>query len=362
MRISSLILSAVLLWPMVGGTSPSVAHQEPAQEPGSMNAPVGRDPDPGEPPEVVSMIAGSGSFPQGATERVRVLCPAGMVALGGGVDPGNVLTMTVTQSAPVFGDGPADNLFSQPSDVVEAPVGWEATVRNDDSIAHSFKAAAICSDDTSAGTFISDTTVTSGGTDGILTRCPDGTICTSAGVEPADTSLMRIHHVTPFVGDATEEIFFLSDGEHEAPRDYSAAVTNADSTDREMKVAVVFTGELDSLVTLVASGSAPGSSFGQKRVPCPAGMVAVGGGFDPNASGVVSLTSSGPAYGDGGSVDDRLLGQADGLGPAPAAWRVTFRNETASPRPYAAAAVCSRRALRFFHSALPPAQTGPTAP
>ena len=79
---------------------------------------------------------------QHATELVQ--CPAGMVAVGGGIDNYNVLTMKVTSSGPTFGPGPSDRLLNQPDGANPAPTGWRASVRNDDTRDLALKAAVIC--------------------------------------------------------------------------------------------------------------------------------------------------------------------------------------------------------------------------
>ena len=74
-----------------------------------------------------------------ATEQVT--CPTGMSAVGGGIDPFNVLNMKVTASGPTTN---GTRLLSQPDGTGSAPTGWRASIRNDDTRDLSFKVAAVC--------------------------------------------------------------------------------------------------------------------------------------------------------------------------------------------------------------------------
>ena len=92
----------------------------------------------------VSTVVGSGTATAGSFGVERVLCPTGTLAVGGGVDLENVLTMTVTSSGPTFEQN-NNRLIFQPNGVNPAPIGWQASARNDDTTTKSFKVAVICS-------------------------------------------------------------------------------------------------------------------------------------------------------------------------------------------------------------------------
>ena len=71
------------------------------------------------------------------------VCPSGYIALGGGIDVGQVLKMTVSSSAPTF-NAFEYRLLSQPDGTNPAPHGWSASAINNDTPTHTLKVGAIC--------------------------------------------------------------------------------------------------------------------------------------------------------------------------------------------------------------------------
>jgi hypothetical protein len=94
--------------------------------------------------EVTTMV-GSDTANAGGLGVERQLCPAGQVALGGGVDNENVLTMQVSSSAPTF-DGDTARLIYQGSGRAPAPNGWQVSSVNDIASAQTLKIAAVCAE------------------------------------------------------------------------------------------------------------------------------------------------------------------------------------------------------------------------
>jgi hypothetical protein len=88
-------------------------------------------------------VVGSDTATAGSFKAERVLCPRGTIAVGGGIDLDNVLTMKVTSSAPTFAQNNSRLIF-QPNGTNPAPIGWQASAKNDDATTKSFKAAVIC--------------------------------------------------------------------------------------------------------------------------------------------------------------------------------------------------------------------------
>jgi hypothetical protein len=80
--------------------------------------------------------------PAGGFRTSAVKCPKGHEALGGGVDTQNAGTMTVTSSAPVFGD---TELFDMPRGKFDRATGWLAIVRSTDTEKKRIVVAVICS-------------------------------------------------------------------------------------------------------------------------------------------------------------------------------------------------------------------------
>jgi hypothetical protein len=90
-------------------------------------------------------VVGSDAAAIGNSASERVLCPEGRVAVGGGIDLFNVLTMTVTSSGPVFDNGVGgQRLLSTPDGVQPEPIGWQASARNESSPQGDFKVAVVC--------------------------------------------------------------------------------------------------------------------------------------------------------------------------------------------------------------------------
>lgn len=75
----------------------------------------------------------------------NVFCPQGMEAIGGGIDPQNVLTMVVTASGPVWGSlGQAEFLNDKPEGTYRSATGWSAFVRNNSGGPLTARVAVIC--------------------------------------------------------------------------------------------------------------------------------------------------------------------------------------------------------------------------
>jgi hypothetical protein len=84
-----------------------------------------------------STIAGS------TFDEARANCPSGYEAVGGGVDPSNVATMSVTNSSPNIENTP--RMSTLPNGNHAAATGWIAWVRNESATAGTIGVAAICS-------------------------------------------------------------------------------------------------------------------------------------------------------------------------------------------------------------------------
>lgn len=87
----------------------------------------------------VSTIVGSGSA--GSYGFAYLTCPAGNIAIGGGVE-GNDNDMEVSSSAPDFAD--TSSLQVRPDGTNPAPVGWHGTMINNSLSTKTVKAAVIC--------------------------------------------------------------------------------------------------------------------------------------------------------------------------------------------------------------------------
>jgi hypothetical protein len=86
-------------------------------------------------------IVASDTALAGQHEFQTVMCPDGWQAIGGGVDPNNVLTMSVTSSGPIV-DG--DRTLLATNGTHGKSTGWWGAVRNNDAANQIFKVSVIC--------------------------------------------------------------------------------------------------------------------------------------------------------------------------------------------------------------------------
>ena len=279
---------------------------------------------------VASDTASAGTF---GVERV--LCPAGMVAVGGGVDVENVITMKVTSSAPTF-LGDDQRLLHRPDGINAAPIGWQASVLNTAAVTQEFKVAVICAPPTGVSTMVaSDIAVAdSFGVERVL--CPAGSVALGGGIDLANVLTMQVSSTAPTFDADRQRLIFQPDGANPAPIGWQASALNNSGTNRGFKVAVIC-APLAGVSAIVGSDTAPADSFGVERTVCPAGKVAVGGGIDPANVLTMEVTASGPTF----AADmARLLFRRDGEHGAATGWQATAYNGTTGDRTVKVAAVC----------------------
>jgi hypothetical protein len=93
--------------------------------------------------DVRVVVKSSGAISAGSFGTETVSCPAGYSVIAGGVDPGNVLTMRVTSSAPVT--AASIRMYGAP-DGQHAPTGWHGAVVNESAstVDPGFKVGVVC--------------------------------------------------------------------------------------------------------------------------------------------------------------------------------------------------------------------------
>jgi len=285
---------------------------------------------------VRSDTASIGSF---VTERA--LCPEGTIAVGGGIDLANVLTMSVTSSAPVLDDGgDRERLLFQSDGTQPAPIGWQANARNDSSDDGTLKVAAVCESAPGAVTVVGSDSASVDSFAAKRVLCPEGTIAVGGGIDLANVFTMSVTSSAPVFDDGGdgERLISKEDGTQPAPIGWQASARNENSADGTLKVAAVCESA-PGAVTVVGSDSASIDSFAAERVLCPEGTIAVGGGIDLANVFTMSVTSSAPVFDDGGD-GDRLISKADGTQPAPIGWQASARNESSDDGTLKVAVIC----------------------
>lgn len=294
--------------------------------------------------DTVTMV-GSDTVDVGKHATELVQCPSGMVALGGGIDNYNVLTMKVTSSAPVFGTGPNDRLLNQPDGANPAPTGWRASVRSDDTRTLPFKVAAICAPLSGVSAVVGSDTADAGQHATVQVQCPAGTVAVGGGLDPYNVLNMKVTSSAPMFGKGpNDRLLKQPDGANPAPTGWRASVRNDDTRNLTFKVAAIC-APLSDVSAVVGSDTAPAGGYRSEQVECPEGSVAVGGGIDVYNVLNMKVTATYPVFGPG---TDRLLDQPDGINPAPTGWAALARNDDTRDLEFKVAAICGQPGHRIF--------------
>jgi hypothetical protein len=212
---------------------------------------------------------------------IVVACPAGMVAISGGIDTNDFSTTEVTTLAPLFAGA---RLAFQLDGPRSAADGWSASVKNYDSTAHPVTLMAVCGslpnvvvNITSSG--VSDGTVAAGGTGTAFTNCPSGYTAVGGGIDDSSPGTMKISALAP-----TYQSQFLIErpaGLNGAPTGWSGSI-RSEGAAGQMKVATVCAqlAGVFSIVTgpfNIGQGTVSGLS-----AQCPGGSTLLSGGIDSN--------------------------------------------------------------------------------
>lgn len=288
----------------------------------------------------VRTVVSSDTAPAGSFGVERVLCPSGFVAIGGGIDMQNVLTMRVTSSAPVFPGG--ERLLTQSDGFQPAPIGWQASALNLAGVPQEFKVAVVCAYLPDVSTVVSSDNAPAGsfGVERVL--CPAGETALGGGVDPNNVLTMQVSSSAPtFPGD--ERLIVQTNGTNAAPVGWQATAINQAGSSQIFKVAVIC-APLTNVRTIVSSDTAPDGTFGVERATCQEGEAAISGGVDMDNVLTMQVTSSGPVFPPG----DRLITQINGENPAPNGWQSSAYNDAASNQDFKIAAVCAPSGYPLF--------------
>ena len=288
-------------------------------------------------------VVGSDTVSAGNFGSVRVECPIGMVAIGGGIDPENVLTMKVTSSGPTF-DQNNERLIFQPDGANPAPIGWQASARNDGTTTKSFKVAVICAPISSVTTVVGSDTASAGSFGSERVECPRGKYAIGGGIDLDNVLTMVVTSSGPTFIQNNNRLIFQPDGTSPAPVGWQASTRNEATTTKSFKVAVIC-APISGVTTVVGSDTARARSFGSERVECPRGKIAVGGGIDPDNVLTMNVSSSGPTFDQN---NDRLFFQPDGTNPAPIGWQASTSNDATTTKPFKVAVICAQPPNEIF--------------
>ena len=217
----------------------------------------------------------------GSWTDLLVTCPSGLVALSGGVDTNDFLSIEITTLAPTFA-GAA--LAFQPDGTRGPADGWYASVKNYGSVPHQVAVTVVCGSLSDVVVSVSTGSISAGGvanpgTGNAVAYCPSGYVALGGGMDLTLPATMKVSSLAPRFG--FDYLIDRPTGTGGAPNGWSANVRNEGAAG-SMKVAVVCSqlGGVSSVVTgafSVGAGTAAGYS-----ASCPAGSLALGGGIDTN--------------------------------------------------------------------------------
>lgn len=288
-------------------------------------------------------IIDSATVAAGTFNVLRVNCPTGMVALSGGVDVENVLSMVVSSSAPVYGD---DRLLFVGDGAASAPTGWQATAINDAATVQDFRVGVLCVDASAGLSSVigSDTApVGSFGVERVL--CPAGMISVGGGVDVGQVLTMRLSSTGPAFGadPLGGRLLSQTNGVGPAPVGWQASAINDGAANMTVKVAAVCAPEPVGALTVISSDTVSGG-FGTERVVCPANMISVGGGIDLENVFTMDVSASGMTF---TGATARLYQQSDGTQGPPFGWQGAARGS--SGQLLRTGVIC----LPLYHSFIP---------
>lgn len=272
-------------------------------------------------------------------DSLRVICPVGSIALGGGIDTSDVFGGTITSNAPAFGIDNADRLILSAFGEREAPTAWQSSARSGASISIGFKVAAICATEAAATTVVAAKAYLDPDTYSILTAsCPEGSHAIGGGVDVGNIFFEIVSSDGPIFGTPPNHLLGdQPDGTGPAPDGWGATVANLGGAGQEFTVAAICSSDF-AVQTVIDTFAVAGDTFGGMRLQCPAGTHATGGGLWPESLFSARVTSTGPAFGSSGTSG--LYYQPVGEAIAPTAWEGYVLNESASPSSGKIAAVC----------------------
>ena len=229
---------------------------------------------------VTTRISALPSLSTGWTD-IAIDCPAGLIALSGGVSSDSLLVQ-VSTSAPSFVEA---SLYTQPDGLRGAATGWYASVRNLDSVAHPVVLVAVCgllpkTIVSVASAMVSASTPGGPGIGSLIAQCPANYSAIGGGVDAHLPATMIVGSSSPTFGSQ-----YLADrpvGQGGAPTGWNGNVRNEGPTGT-MKVAAICTPSSGISTVISPSFFAAANSAAGTSATCPAGTLALSGGLDsPN--------------------------------------------------------------------------------
>ena len=197
----------------------------------------------------VQTSVASVTIPIGGTGTATAACPAGTVALSGGIQAGST-SVTILDFQPTYASG---SLATFPLGEAPAPRGWTTTVRNDDIFERNAKVAAICIAETEAivTTQVTNYGVTGNDIGGGGLTCPDQTIATGGAFAAPDGASLSLISNSPRIG--SNDLATVPDGANPLPGAWSATSRNLGGSLVVAPFGVICAPEPDSALLAAAA-------------------------------------------------------------------------------------------------------------
>jgi hypothetical protein len=183
----------------------------------------------------VSAIVASANISPLYYNEKSAACPSGRLAVGGGVDTGSLVSVTITSSGPTFS---GSRLFYQANGAHAAPDGWLASAYNGHSSnTYSLVMAVICAPLSAFGTVVASINLVPHSYNVQSAGCPSGGVGLGGGVDVANISSVHVTSSAPMFAGA--RLISQPDGANPAPDGWAASAYNRDlATSFSIKVAV----------------------------------------------------------------------------------------------------------------------------
>jgi len=166
-----------------------------------------------------------------------VACPAGKMAVGGGMDVEDHLLMRVTSSGPAIG---GTRLFDLPDGSHGAPDGWWGTVRNNSEFTmKDMKVGVVCQPLKEITTVISSAQATIGNSVTQRAECPAGSIATGGGIDSSNVWWDYATETAPRFELPQATLMQRAPGVQPAPIGWNGSMRNDSSLEQTLKVAAI---------------------------------------------------------------------------------------------------------------------------
>jgi hypothetical protein len=184
----------------------------------------------------VQTVVSTQNVNPGAFSTHSVSCPAGLIAVGGGVDVESHIWITVTASSPTVGGLNAWNLGDGTH---AAPTGWYGAVSSTSSTLLTYKVAVVCQPLGGVSTVVASKTASGSGWGTQRVDCPTGSVAVGGGIDVEDVYRMYVSQSAPGF-ELPQAILMQRDaGEQPVPVGWVASVINTDASDRTLRAAAI---------------------------------------------------------------------------------------------------------------------------